>query len=184
MKRVAFSFLCAIALISAAEASEGRTFFGLTFPETVGDARYGGFQDIESKAPGYGYSVRYSRPGWTITVFIYDLGRAVIPNHKSSGLLRDEFEQAKLDIRYAYDEVKPDRWFELFRADGQMMLCATFTITSVAHGFYDDYSFLAVTAKNNKFVKFRVTAKHTETSETDILWFVATLGDVLFPSQN
>jgi hypothetical protein len=161
---------------------ELRTFHGLTFPETHEGAAFAGSYNNEARVPGLGYTAVYKRHGWNIQVSIYDLGLSIIPNDKSSELLREEFEQAKLDIQHAgYDEVEPGRWFELFRADGQMMLCTTCIITSVAHGFSGDDSFLAVTAWRNKFIKFRVTAEHTETSESDVQRFVATLAQVLFP---
>lgn len=177
MNRAILLLLGAIALISAAEASEGRTFFGLTFPETIEGARSGAFNDYETTDPGYGYSVQYSRPGWNMTVYIYDLGLSVIPSNVESGPILDAFEQAKKEIALRFNGVDPRREFTASKDGGPKFLCASYTVQTSAVL----ESLLCVTSRKDKFVKFRVTGKRTETSDIEAQEFVAAWSKVLWP---
>jgi hypothetical protein len=173
-----------IAMMAGSQADEGRTFHGLTFPEAIDGTVYRGALDNETERPGLGYTVGYSRPGLEATVHIYDRGLSVIPNDIGSKPLLDEFERAKAEVLLAYANAEPDRQFDIRRADGQTMWCATCTIPSRVHDADRDDSFLAVTAWNDKFVKFRVTANQTDTSELDVQRFVAAWASVLWPFHN
>ena len=72
----------------ASAGAAALTFFGLTFPEKVADAKIGPARDFETSDPGLGYGVKYEKPGWAIDVFIYDLGRKSIPDDIDSDVLK------------------------------------------------------------------------------------------------
>jgi hypothetical protein len=180
MKRAALLLLGLIALAPVGWAGEGRTFFGLTFPEKIGGATYSGFQDHESRAAGLGYGLVYTRADWRITVYIYDFGLSAIPDDLTSRPVREHFEQAKGDISsVGYEKVEAGPEFTVPLGGGRKLQCAAYTITAAVHRFHGADSVLCLTVRENKFVKFRITVPHTGTSLRETEEFLAAWSTVL-----
>jgi hypothetical protein len=178
MKRAGLSVLGMIALISASHAGEGRTFFGLTFPETIEGAKYDGFIDNEAEHPGLGYTVAYRHPQWNISVYIYDLGLSAVPNDTESGPMYDNFQDSKAAISRRGLQVELRREFVASRGSGPKFLCASYTV--MAPGPRE--SLLCLTSWKNKLLKFRVTGARTETSDIEAQTLVAAWSKVLAPN--
>jgi hypothetical protein len=161
------------------------SFFGLTFPDRIGDAQIGQTHDFEKTNPGLGYGVGYVKPGWTINIYIYDLGRTSIPDDVASDALSAQMAQAHGDIfelqkRGDYDNVeltgsrvvRDDRGRARFA-------CEDFTYGRKDIGNVDSY--LCLTGWNNKFVKFRLTTAHGARSAAVAQRFVEAWLKVLWP---
>jgi hypothetical protein len=198
MKRAVLSVLGVIALISPSQAGEHRgvpgpiggsllmaayswskeerTFHGLTFPEMVEDAVFYGSNDHEATAPGYGYSARYFRPGWEMTVYIYDHGLSVIPNDVESGPMREEFEDSKKAIEIRGAELRREFVASL---GGPKFLCASYTLRTASGEEVE--TLLSVTTFKNKFVKFRVSGQRSDMSNIEAQEFVAAWAPILWP---
>jgi hypothetical protein len=160
--------------------AQERTFHGLTFPEMVEDAVYYGSTDNEATAPGYGYSVAYFRPGWQMTVYIYDLGLSDIPNDVDAGPMRQEFESAKEDVLLSgHKEIELKREY-VASLGGPRFLCASYILKSASDSVGVE-SLLSITTFKNKFVKFRVSGVRSEMSEVEAQEFVAAWTPVLWP---
>jgi hypothetical protein len=158
-------------------SAEARTFHGLTFPEMVEDAVYYGSTDHEATAPGFGYSAAYFRPGWEMTVYIYDRGLSVIPNDVESGPMREEFDDSKKAIELG--EVVEFRREFVASLGGPKFLCASYTIKSASGGEVE--TLLSVTTFKNKFVKFRVSGARSVMSDIEAQEFVAAWATILWP---
>jgi hypothetical protein len=176
----AFLVLGAIATAHAAV-----TYFGLTFPDRVGDAKIGPTRDFETTNPGLGYGVKYEKPGWAIDVFIYDLGRASIPDDPGSDVLKAQVDQAQGDVfeqqtRGAYADVKVTSSYLIKDARGQpRFLCEDFSYVRQNVGNVD--SFLCLTGWHDKFVKFRLTTLHGSRSPAEARRFMEGWFKVLWP---
>ena len=101
----------ALLLAAIATARAAITYFGLTFPDRVGDASIGPTRDFQTEHPGLGYGVRYQKPGWAVDIFIYDLRRASIPADVGSDVVKAQLGQAQGDVfeqqrRGVYSQVK------------------------------------------------------------------------------
>jgi hypothetical protein len=167
--------------MDADRSSENRTFFGLTFPEKIEGAAYKGFLDNETEHPGLGYSVAYSGPEFDATVYIYDRRLCVIPNDHPSAALLEEFDRAEMEIVLSgHEQVRaaPHNLGSL-RKGGPAMLMVSFVIPSISGEHDWDHSFLGLTAWNNKFIKFRLTTRHSESSAEKIRLFMAGWADAL-----
>jgi hypothetical protein len=174
MKRAVLCLLGIVALISAGHAEGRLTLLGFTFPAQVGGATAGAVQDYESSSPGLGYRVHYERPGWNIDAYIYDFGLTSI----SDGAVRTHLDQAKKDIRaVGYDKVEGGTEF-VQSAGAHSFRCAAYKISKgklVGVG-----SLVCLAARNNKFIKLRVTALEPgAAAESEARSFVAAWGKAL-----
>ena len=173
--------LCAVATAGAAAL----TFFGLTFPERVADAKIGPARDFETSDPGLGYGVKYEKPGWAMDVFIYDLGRKSIPGDIDSEVLKAQIAQARGDIleqekKGAYQKVKLTRSHVINDSRGRgRFLCEDFSYIRDPEGSVD--SFLCLTGWKNKFVKFRLTTRPNPRSAAESQRFVEAWLKILWP---
>jgi hypothetical protein len=168
----------AVSLLSAAAAQQPINIYGLTIPERVGGLVRGPPVDYESKSPGLGYSVRFSgRPGWTVDVYIYDLGLATIPDDIESGIVKGQFARAKGDIaelgrRGTYANVTEQDGFTVADGSKPRFLCSAFSYLRGDRKEIDVNSYLCLTSWNNKFVKIRMTAEKGLLSLNDATNFV------------
>lgn len=137
-------------------------FYGLTFPEQIAGAKIEQTTEYEGRAPGWGYSVKYEKPGWRLDVYIYDLGLASIPDGPASDALRQEMARSVDEIfamqaRGFYSEVTLRRDHLVHDASGRARLsCADYAFRHGSKGQVD--SFLCLTGWGNKFLKFRLTS--------------------------
>jgi len=170
----------AFARVQAAE-----TYFGLTFPDRVGDAKFASTRDFETTDPGLGYGVKYEKPGWAVDVFIYDLGRASIPDDLGSDVLKAQVKQAQGDVfeqqkKGAYANVKVTASYVIRDARRRdRFLCEDFNYVRQNVGNVD--SFLCLTGWHNKFVKFRLTTLHGSRSPAEARRFMEAWFKVLWP---
>jgi hypothetical protein len=179
--------LVAFGILAAAVGGAGAavSFFGLTFPDRVADAQIGPTHDFETTNPGLGYGVRYQKPGWAIDVYIYDLGRAAIPDDVESDALKGQVAQAQGDVfqqqekgNYAQVGVTGTRLMKDARGQARFR-CEDFTYVRKNEGSVD--SFLCLTGWNNKFVKFRLTTRHDPRSAAEAQRFMQGWFKVLWP---
>lgn len=177
--------LLAVTAIAVGSAEAATTFFGLSFPDRVADAQIGPTHDFETTAPGLGYGVRYQKPGWTIDVYIYDLGRKSIPDDLDSDALKAQVMQAQGDVfgqqeRGNYTDVKVTASRIMKDAGGRArFLCEDFTYVRKASGGVDSY--LCLTGWNDKFVKFRLTTARSQRSAAEAQRFMQGWFKVLWP---
>jgi hypothetical protein len=175
---------CVAAAATVAAKSEV-TFFGLTFPDRVAGAEIGPATDDEKTTPGLGYRVRYWRPGWTIDISIYDLGRASIPDNVESDVLKSQLRQAHRDILEVqrsgvYAKVKLTRSHVMRDSGGRPRLdCLDFMYVHEKAGPVD--SFLCLAGWHNKFVKFRLTSTRHAGSEAEAKRFLDAWIGILWP---
>jgi len=175
----------ALLLGAIATARAAATYFGLTFPDQVADATIGATRDFETEHPGLGYGVRYQKPGWAIDIFIYDLRRAAISDDVGSDVVKAQLAQAQGDVfeqqrRGVYSQVKVTGAYTLKDKGGRdRFLCDDFSYVRQPEGSVD--SFLCVTGRNNKFVKFRLTTRHDRRSGAEARRFMEAWLKVLWP---
>jgi hypothetical protein len=169
----------------ASAGAAALTFFGLTFPEKVADAKIGPARDFETSDPGLGYGVKYEKPGWAIDVFIYDLGRKSIPDDIDSDVLKAQIAQARGDIleqekKGAYQQVRQTRSHVVNDSRGRgRFLCEDFSYVRQPEGSVD--SFLCLGGWHNKFVKFRLTTRPNPRSAAESQRFVEAWVKILGP---
>jgi hypothetical protein len=174
-----------IVLGTMAAAWAAVTYFGLTFPDRVGGAKIGPTVDYEKTNAGLGYSVEYLQPGWKINIYIYDMGRASIPDDLKSEVLQSQLKQAQGDIlelqrrgTYAKVELLRDTVMSDRRGRARL-LCSDFGYVHETMGNVD--SFLCLTGWNNKFVKFRLTRAHHDGSPGEAKQFLEAWLGILWP---
>jgi hypothetical protein len=187
MTRRGFTAMVTAVLVlgALATARAGETYFGLTFPDRIGDARIGSTRDFETTDPGLGYGVKYEKPGWAIDVFIYDLRRSSIPDDLDSDVLKAQVAQAEGDVfeqqkRGNYANVKVTGSYVIKDPRGQpRFLCEDFSYLRQNVGNVDSY--LCITGWNNRFVKFRLTTVHGTRPPAEARRFVESWLKVLWP---
>lgn len=181
--RAVAALALAALVIGAAQAAVA--FYGLTFPESIGGARIGPVRDFEQTAPGYGYGVRYLKPGWVIDAYIYDRGMKPVPSDLESVAIKRQFEESQGEIfamqrRGDYSNVSVKRTYTLRDASGRgRFVCADYTLTR--EGMGDSDSFLCLTGWNGEFVKFRLTTRRHAGSDREAAAFVNAWAGVLWP---
>ena len=75
------------------------TLLGVPVPDRVAGLPHEAPTNFETKSPGMGYGVRFSRPDWTIDVYIYDLKMKSIPDDPASAAVQEALEEAKAWLR-------------------------------------------------------------------------------------
>jgi hypothetical protein len=161
------------------------TYFGLTFPERLGDAQIGATHDFETTNAGLGYGVRYRKPGWAIDVYIYDLGRSSIPDDPDSDVLKAQVAQARGDIfdqqkKGAYSDVKVTASYVIKDARARARFrCEDFSYVRENMGNVDSY--LCLAGWHDKFVKFRLTTLHASRSASEARRFMEGWLKILWP---
>ena len=185
-RRLSAAVLAASLITLAVGAAQAAvSYFGLTFPDTIGGARIGPVTDFEKTNPGLGYGVRYDKPGWIINVYIYDDGFGSIPHDLFSDVVQRQLKQAQGDIvelqrRGTYANVSFKRSYLMSDAAHRpRFLCSDYTFTRKDMGNVD--SFLCLTDWNDRFVKFRLTTAEHAGAERDAAAFVNAWTGVLWP---
>jgi len=186
-RRLLHGALTAVAVSAATlgAAADAVSFYGLNFPDQLDGAQVGETHDFESTDPGLGYGVRYHKPGWTMDIYVYDLGRSTIPSDLSSKSVKAQLAQARGDIfhlekRGTYSQVKRTGSHTLKDHDGHArFLCEDFSYVDSALGKVD--SFLCLTSWQSKFVKFRLTTAHGPDTAGDARRFMNAWMPVLWP---
>ncbi len=175
----------AVLALTFGAAAAAASFYGLTFPDRIGDAQLGETHDFEATNPGLGYGVRYQKPGWAIDIYMYDLGRSSIPDDVSSDVIKAQLAQAKGDIfelekRGTYRQVKLRGSYVIKDArGGARFACEDFTYVHETMGNVD--SFLCLTGWNNKFIKYRLTTAHRTSSAAEAKRFMEAWVEILWP---
>jgi hypothetical protein len=159
------------------------TVFGLRVPEEIAGFTLNDSTNLEKNRPGDGFGLDYSQSGWKLDVFIYDLKRAAIPDDAKSAIVRAEFERARADAFLAqpsglYAQVYLRRNFTIDDGRRTRFQCAAFHLTR--DGAKPQDGFLCVTARNNKFVKLRLTTLSDRSSEAVARRYIAAWIPVLW----
>ena len=134
---------------------------GLRAPEEIDSFRLNDSTNLEKTKPGDGYGLDYSRSGWKLDVFIYDLKRVAIPDDVKSAIVRAEFERSRGDAflaqpRGIYAQVYLRRNFTIEDdAKRTRFQCAAMHMTRDGAKPQDGY--MCVTSWNNKFIKLRLS---------------------------
>jgi len=170
-------FLIATWLVTVA-AQAPLTILGLTIPEQVaGLPRAAQLRDYEKKYPGFGYSVAFKRPGWTITVYIYTLNLKSIPDDPTSEVMKDQLAQSKAEVfalekKGNYSNVVVTSDYTVNDATGRTrFICSSFTyIHNRLERSVDSY--LCVTSWKKKFFKIRMTTGQDAASSANARQFV------------
>lgn len=186
-RRLLHGALAALVVSAAAlgAADAAVSFYGLKFPDQLDGAQIGETHDFESTDPGLGYGVRYHKPGWTVDIYIYDLGHNAIPSDLNSKLVKAQLAQAqgdifKLEQRGTYSQVKRIGSHTLKDHAGHArFLCEDFSYVDSALGKVD--SFLCLTSWHAKFLKFRLTTAHAPDTASDAKRFMKAWLPVLWP---
>jgi hypothetical protein len=185
IKRAAFTGLVAAGLIGAlgaAAAKEPLTIYGLRFPDRIAGAERGEPHDFEKANPGLGHSVQYRMPDWSITVYIYDMGRTSIPDDPQSDVVKSQLEDARREVFQVRSNVEWKRDFSIGSESRKVrFICGVFAFTGKASERLD--GLLCLTAWKNKFVKFRLTTSARKGSEAEATRFVRAWTGVLWPSR-
>lgn len=182
--RLSVVVVCLVALIFGA-TDAAVNYFGLTFPDTIAGTHIGRVTDFEKTHPGFGYGVRYDKPGWIIDVYIYDDGRGPIPTDIDAGVVQSQLKGAQDEIfnlqgRGTYTNVALKHSYVLRDAAGKArFLCADYTFGRKDMGSVD--SFLCLTSWNGQFVKFRLTTGERASSAREAAAFVNAWRGVLWP---
>ena len=169
-------------------AKEPTRIYGLAIPERVGGLVRGQPVDYETKAPGLGYSVRFSGPpGQVVDVYLYDLGLKAIPDDIESGIVKGQLASAKGDIvelgrRGAYGNVTELDEFSVADGGKTGFRCASFSYLRGERKDVDVSSYVCLTSWRNKFVKIRMTAVKGQLSRSDLTDFVKAWIKLLRPS--
>lgn len=168
-RSVILALALSAAMTAAAHAIAPVTVFGFRAPEEVGGFVLNDSTNFERSRPGEGYGLDYSQPGWKLDVSIYDLKRVAIPDDAKSAIVRAEFERSREDAflahpRGLYAQVYLRRNFTIEDAGKRTRFqCAAFYMTR--DGAKPQDGFLCVTARNNKFFKFRMTTLSDKDTE-------------------
>lgn len=186
-RRLLHGALAALVVSAAAlgVAEAAVSFYGLNFPDRVENAQIGETHDFESTDPGLGYAVRYDKPGWTVDIYIYNLGRSGIPSDLDSKVVKAQLAQAKGDIfalekQGTYARVKRTGSSTLKDHAGHVrFLCESFSYVNGETGKVD--SFLCLTSWNDKFVKYRLTTAHGPGTAAEARRFMKAWLPVLWP---
>lgn len=176
----------AVAVVVAFGAAKSAvSFYGLTFPDRIGNAAIGRTQNFESEHRGLGYGVSYQKPDWVIDIYVYDLGRSSIPEDVNSEVLKAQLKEAQGDIfelekRGAYTNVKRTGSFLIKDHRGRARFtCDEFSYTRPDMGQVDSY--LCLTGWRDKFIKYRLTTAQRAGSAVDAKRFMAAWLPVLWP---
>jgi hypothetical protein len=177
-------FILSGMLATAGGAQEEITYYGLAFPPSIAGAARGATHDYESSHPGLGYSVNYSRPGWSIDVYIYDLGRASISDDAGSDPVKQQLAAATRDVMNRPGGPHVDARLRYAILDDEArtrFLCTAFTLLP-RQGANSLDSYLCVTSWQNKFVKLRLSTTQRPGSESIANGFVQAWMKLLWPS--
>jgi hypothetical protein len=170
------------AVTAVAAPKEPLTIYGLKFPDKIAGAERGEPHDFEKANPGYGHSVHYTMPGWSITVYIYDMGRTSIPDDPQSDVVKGQLAEARREVFDVRSKVEWKRDFPIHGESRKVrFICGAFAFANKASESLD--SFLCLTAWKNKFVKFRLTTRPSSGSEAEATRFVRAWTGVLWPSR-
>ena len=188
------SLAAAALLLSAATAfaqespKEPTRIYGLAIPERVGGLVHGQPVDYETKAPGLGYSLRFSgQPGWVVDVYLYDMGLKAIPDDIESGIVKGQLASAKGDIvelgrRGSYGNVTELDEFSVTEGGKTGFRCASFSYLRGERKDMEVSSYVCLTSWSNKFVKLRITAAKGQLSRGDLTDFAKAWIRLLRPS--
>jgi len=186
------AFCCAM-MVSANPRAESvlpaevDSIFGLRLPPEIAGARREAVTDYEKANPGLGYSVGYRLPDWTTDIYIYDLKRSAIPDDPNSAVVRTERDHAKNDVfmlgqRGTYRNVTARQDYIIPDASGRTrFVCSALTYFHVARNTELD-SYLCLSGWHGKFVKFRMSTPHNQTSAAASRRFIEKWIGVLWPS--
>ena len=151
--------------------------YGLTIPDQVGGLPHGPVLDFESKAPGLGYALGFTRQKWTVDVYVYDFQLKLIPADIESPPMQNQIARAKGDIfklegRGIYANVDQTEEFYVGDAGKTRFACALFGYLRGEKKDQEAESYLCLTSWNNQFVKIRMTAAKGDMTRADLTNFV------------
>jgi hypothetical protein len=152
--------------------------YGLSIPDRVGSLVYVRSVDFESKSPGLGYALRFGGPpGWTVDVYLYDLGLKSIPADTESEVIRNQLAQARGDVfelgkRGTYADVTDQGDFTVPARGKPRFICSSFSYRRGERADIDVESYLCLSSWKDKFVKVRMTAPKATMSRSDASNFV------------
>lgn len=196
-----FSFVLFLAALVGLSWTSAATSTDVDSPPVFRDGKTGlEFRDIEGlkrldvyryDQPELGYAVDYESPqGMRISIYVYDLGVADIPDGAFSDVVKQQFEQAKGDIRRARDQGKYQDADEILNEvvvlgdseSSPKMRRSRFNLRR------DDRAWIShvyLTGYKKNFVKIRCSypADHEAVSEKLFAKLLAKLGEMLAPDQ-
>lgn len=134
---------------SAVGVTSYRDPCGLVFPYEIGWMHFDSSSNNDQHFPGFGVTLQYKAPCVNCSIFVYDRGRADIPDYVWNSLVKEEFDVAALDITSVHPNfiAWPD---PPTRAN---ILKRYYRVGEDAR----DASLLAMMASCGKFIKVRAT---------------------------
>jgi hypothetical protein len=160
--------LLSVCAVAAAEGPVPLKEVGLNLPRTLSGLAYKGRRDYEPK--NLGYSVAYANRMCLVTVYVYDRGKAKIPDGKANPLVEGELKAALDEVR----EVERRGLFKNVRpAEGELGFPEAVRSKWAAAGFTFDVDgglckgSVLVAGRRNHFLKIRVTQYVVEGKAND-----------------
>jgi hypothetical protein len=153
------------------------TVLGVPVPDQVGGLSHSAPLDFETRSPGMGYGLRFSRTDWTIDVFIYDLQMKSISNDPESAAVRAALDEAKGEIVHAeqggnYAGVTLKDTFTIRDAAGRgRFICAEYNYFHKRRAVDLD-SYLCLAGVRRKFFQIRMDTMKTSRNGDEVRRFV------------
>ncbi len=149
-----------LSLTIVAHAQDAITYFGFSFPPSIGGMTRGKVTEFEKTHPGIGYGISYAGESTRIDIFVYDLGRKSVSWDVFAKDQRDEFETSVRTIHLAkqrgiYRNVEEREEFETPAVKNPFFRCKSFAIER-GEGRIED-SVMCLGGRNDKFFKTRIT---------------------------
>jgi hypothetical protein len=92
--------------ICAGEEPVETVFEWLTLPRTISSLEYTGEHVYEDEHPGLGRAWNYERTGLSLTIYVYDEGKAGMPDGADSSRVEAAYEKSKYEVLNTRREVK------------------------------------------------------------------------------
>ena len=178
------SLLLLLCLTSVAQAQDEVKLeeVGVTLPENIAGIKHSGMKSYGAKE--LGYSQGYSSKMCTITLYVYDLGQADIPDGIEDAAIATEATRAAGDLKRAeeagvYRNVKPmEGELELLEPVADHFRTSGFTFDIKGGGCR---SYLLICSRNKNFFKVRLTqfVVDGQTNDEEVKQFLAALAKSL-----
>lgn len=149
-----------LSLTIVATAQETVTYYGFSFPPSIGGMTRGKITEFEKTHPGIGYGISYAGESTRIDIFVYDLGRKSVSWDVFSKDQKDEFDASVRTIHLAkergiYRNLVEREEFETPAVKNPFFRCKAFSIER-GEGRIEG-SVMCLGGRNDKFFKTRIT---------------------------
>lgn len=155
---VLFGLVIVLAVVQAARSETPAAAMAAAMPGVLGPFQLFATVNYEASRPGFGHAVgyQYAERAVTAHVYVYDLGRAPVPEGTDAPPLRAQHTQMVAEVHHVYQRIAR-RIVEEREVEGVAagMRCTDFRFNDA-----DDtpgYSLACLTGVGGQFVKIRVT---------------------------